>query len=301
MNLRFIEAFLWVARLQSFKGAAEKLHTTQAAISSRIATLESEIGARLFERDNRSVTLTYRGTELIPLAERMMELRERMRSSIGEKKDFTGTLRIGVIETVAHTWLPTLLSRFSQVYPRVTIELYSDITPGLREELLRGKLDCALLTEEIIEGFIENRRLAQLPMRWVAAPTLKVPDGALAFEDIMHLPIISFHRQSVVYKNILQLATERTELRVNFFSSLAAMISLTKAGFGIAPLPLPVIQKEIANGELRMLNVNPPLPPLPLVVSTRSDTASPVAEELALLAATVCDEFLQSLQRVLER
>ena len=73
MNLRFVEAFLWVARLKSFKGAAEKLHTTQAAISSRIATLEEELGARLFERDNRSVTLTFRGTELVPLAERMLE------------------------------------------------------------------------------------------------------------------------------------------------------------------------------------------------------------------------------------
>ena len=51
MNLRFIEAFVWVARLRSFTGAAEKLYTTQAAISSRIATLENDFGVKQFERD----------------------------------------------------------------------------------------------------------------------------------------------------------------------------------------------------------------------------------------------------------
>lgn len=50
MNLRFIEAFVWVARLHSFTAAAEKLYTTQAAISARIATLEEDFGVKLFER-----------------------------------------------------------------------------------------------------------------------------------------------------------------------------------------------------------------------------------------------------------
>jgi len=69
MNLRFIEAFVWVARLRSFRAASEKLHTTQTAISSRIASLESDFGVRLFERDKRTVTLTHSGEELLNYAE----------------------------------------------------------------------------------------------------------------------------------------------------------------------------------------------------------------------------------------
>ena len=61
MNLRFIEAFVWVARLRSFTAAAEKLYTTQAAISARIATLEDDFGVKLFERDKRTVALTHSG------------------------------------------------------------------------------------------------------------------------------------------------------------------------------------------------------------------------------------------------
>jgi DNA-binding transcriptional LysR family regulator len=53
LNLRFIETFVWVARLRSFTAAAEKLYTTQAAISARIATLEEDLGVKLFERETR--------------------------------------------------------------------------------------------------------------------------------------------------------------------------------------------------------------------------------------------------------
>jgi DNA-binding transcriptional LysR family regulator len=74
MNVRFLEAFVWVSKLGSFKAAADKLFTTQAGISSRIATLEQQFGVRLFERDHRAVTLTYQGSELLPYAERMIEL-----------------------------------------------------------------------------------------------------------------------------------------------------------------------------------------------------------------------------------
>ena len=94
MNLRFVEAFLWVARLKSFKAAAEQMHTTQAAISGRIATLEEELGTKLFERDNRSVKLTHRGAGLIPLAEKMLDLAAQMRQTVVVKEAVTGTLRL---------------------------------------------------------------------------------------------------------------------------------------------------------------------------------------------------------------
>ena len=71
MNLRFVETFLWVARLGSFSAAAERLHTTQAAISNRIATLERDLGIRLFERDVRCVRLTSLGQLAVPKAEEL--------------------------------------------------------------------------------------------------------------------------------------------------------------------------------------------------------------------------------------
>ncbi|MGH6637540.1 MAG: LysR family transcriptional regulator [Polaromonas sp.] len=303
MNVRFLEAFVWVSKLGSFKAAADKLHTTQAGISSRIATLEEQFGVRLFERDRRNVSLTYQGTELLPYAERMIELQARMYSAVGQTESFSGMLRIGAIETVVHTWLPDLLSRFAARYPNVTLELTSDITPRLRDDLLRGTLDCALLSEEITPGFIENRRIANYAMRWATSPTLaqQLPDGPLSFADIAEHPIISFHRESRVYRNIAQSAANCPNLRVSYFSSLAAMIDLTRSGFGIAPLPLAVIQNDVAQGRLVLLDLVPPPSPLPLVASVRMEPASPLAEALVVLAREASEYFTaHSAMNVLE-
>lgn len=293
MNVRFLEAFVWVAKLRSFKAAAEQLHTTQAGISSRIATLEEQFGVRLFERERRTVTLTYQGTELLPYAERMIELQARMYGAIGQTDSFSGMLRIGVIETVVHTWLPELLSRFVARYPNVTLELISDITPRLRDDLLRGALDCAILSEEITPGFIENRRIGTYAMRWATSPAVaaQLPQRTLAFADIARFPIISFHRESSVYRNIAQSAADCADLRVSYFSSLAAMVDLARAGFGIAPLPLAVIQRDVAEGRLALLDLAPPPLALPLVASVRMEPASPVAEAVVLLAREISERF----------
>lgn len=299
MNVRFLEAFIWVAKLGSFRAAAEKMHTTQAGISSRIATLEQQFGVRLFDREHRGVMLTYQGTELIPYAERIVEMQTRMMAAMGQADAFSGVLRIGVIETVAHTWLPDLLSRFAEKYPNATLELISDITTRLRDELLRGTIDCAILSEEITPGFIENRRIANFAMRWVASPglALKFPPGRLlSFADIAQQPIISFHRESGVYRNIAQNIGSCAQLRVSYFSSLGAMVDLTRAGFGAALLPLAVIQPDLSEGKLVLLDVDPLPIALPLVASVRLEPSSPLAEAVVRMAEAACNQFVANSQ-----
>ena len=97
MNLRFIEAFVWVARLRSFTAAAEKLYTTQAAISARIATLESDFGVKLFERDNRTVTLTHSGEDLLRYAEQLLGISARMLEAVSDRATYGGFIAVGVI------------------------------------------------------------------------------------------------------------------------------------------------------------------------------------------------------------
>jgi DNA-binding transcriptional LysR family regulator len=295
MNVRFLEAFVWVAKLGSFKAAADKMHTTQAGISSRIATLEQQFGVKLFDREHRGVLLTSQGTELMPYAERMIETQARMMAAMGQADAFSGMLRIGVIETVVHTWLPDLLSRFAEKYPNATLELISDITPRLRDDLLRGVLDCAILSDDITPGFIENRRIATFAMRWVASPglALKFPARSrLSFADIAEQPIISFHRESGVYRNIAQNAGGCANLRVSYFSSLGAMVDLTRSGFGTALLPLAVIQQDLSQGRLVALDVDPVPIALPVVASVRLEPASPLAEALVDMAQAANDQFV---------
>lgn len=299
MNVRFLEAFVWVARLGSFKAAADKMHTTQAGISSRIATLENQFGVRLFEREHRAVMLTYQGTQLLPYAERMIEVQTRMVQAMGQADSYAGMIRIGVIETVAHTWLPDLLSRFAERFPNATLALDSDITPRLRENLLRGVLDCAIMSEEITPGFIENRHIANFAMCWVASPALakKLPQDAkpLTFQDIAEHPIISFHRESRVYRNIALSASSCPNLRVNYISAMGPMLDLARIGFGTALLPLAVVRRDLESGVLVRLTLDTEPAALPLVASIRLEPAMPLADQLVNMAHSACAAYIEKV------
>ena len=102
MNLKFLETFIWVARLRSFSLAADKLHSTQAAISSRISVLEQDLGARLFIRDPRGVVLTREGERVMQYAERMTQTMTQLRASLKDEKSAFGTIRIGAMDSAIH-------------------------------------------------------------------------------------------------------------------------------------------------------------------------------------------------------
>ncbi|MEN9771296.1 MAG: hypothetical protein RLZZ180_2926, partial [Pseudomonadota bacterium] len=72
VNLRFLETFVWIARLGSFSKTAERLNSTLSAVSARMQALESELGVRLLERQGRSIRLTQQGRDALPIAERLL-------------------------------------------------------------------------------------------------------------------------------------------------------------------------------------------------------------------------------------
>ncbi|RYY63919.1 MAG: LysR family transcriptional regulator, partial [Comamonadaceae bacterium] len=186
MNLRFLEAFYWIAKLGSFSAAAAKLHATPAAISERIRTLEEDLGVRVFERDSRRVALTPQGQRLLPYAEQMLALRDAMKKTVQDTAGQTGIISLGVIESVVHTWLPEVLRELTAVYPGITVELSSDSTPRLKEELRADHLDLAILADEVDGELFESVPLAQDAMVWVAHPSIAgdVAD-AKAFEAML--------------------------------------------------------------------------------------------------------------------
>lgn len=141
MNLKFVETFVWVARLKSFRLTAEKLFTTQASISSRIAALEEEMGVRLFLRDSKGVSLTPEGQRVLEYAERIMDTLQSMKDVIRDPLQVRGRIRIGAMDTVIHTWLSPLVTRLMQQYPALEIELTADTASNLCSQLEKGYQD----------------------------------------------------------------------------------------------------------------------------------------------------------------
>ena len=132
IELRGIETFYWVATLGGFRAAATKLHTSQPAVSQRIAQLESGLGTRLLDRDTRGVRLTVKGQALLAHAERMLQMKQDMLMVARAQRAFSGRMCIGVVETIVQTWLPALLERVHSSFPDLVLELEVETTTLLR-------------------------------------------------------------------------------------------------------------------------------------------------------------------------
>ena len=291
MNLRFIEAFVWVARLRSFTAAAEKLFTTQAAVSARIATLEDDFGVKLFERDKRTVALTRSGEELLEYAEQLLGISARMLEAVSDRTTYEGFISVGVIEAVVHTWLPEMLKRLHHQFPKVRVEIHSYMTADLHKELLKGNIDLALTAETRANSAIQNSSICRFQLAWIVAPQATGNPRISDRELLNRLPILTFLRDSLVYRDVVAKLGPYCVARINPISSIAAMVSLVRTGYGLATLPRAAIAPELDSGQLIALAGVPELAPLPVIASRRRQSESPLASAAVRLAVEAAQAF----------
>ncbi|MEX1036340.1 MAG: LysR family transcriptional regulator, partial [Sneathiella sp.] len=270
INLTQLQTFLWVASLRSFRKTAEKMNTTQPAISSRIARLEETLGVRLFDRDTGFIHLTRKGLELLPYAEKLLRTSALLVDRISQDEDLAGLLRLGVSETIVHTFLSEFLSGLNLKFPAVEVEVVVDATVNLRRELVERSLDFAFLMGPVTDFQIENHDLIEFDVIWAAAPSLKiVTDRKLSLDELAASPLITYARNTRPYAELARQLRKNTELPARIFSSssLAAIHRMALDGIGIANLPRQMIQADLANGNLQEVQCEWRPPSLKFTVS----------------------------------
>ncbi len=147
MDLQTLQAFMLVAENNSFSQAAEKLHLTQPAVSKRIALLEEQLGAPLFDRIGRQVSLTEAGTALLPHAKAVQqELAAAERAVRDLSGEVAGELRLATSHHIGLHRLPPVLSRFSRDYPGVHIDIDFMDSEQAYELISQGKSELAVVT-----------------------------------------------------------------------------------------------------------------------------------------------------------
>lgn len=289
MNLKRIETFVLVATLRSFRKAAEQQFTTQPAISSRIASLEKELGVTLFDRDASPITLTAKGRELLPLAEKILLSTDQFQKRAENNALFTGTLRLGMSETVVQTWLTEFLRCFNSKFPRLDVDITVDVTPNLRHGLLDRTLDLAFLMGPISEPSVQNMQLCRYPLVWVASPSVGIPDQPLSLVELAQWPIITYARNTHPFGEIKEQFIHAGAVSPRFFtsSSLSACLRMTKDGLGVATLPTVIAKSQIERGHLRQVDCGWQPSPLSFTASYLHAPMNGSAEEAAKLAVEV--------------
>ncbi len=295
MNLKFLETFVWVARLKSFRLTADKLFTTQASISSRFAVLEGELGVKLFLRDSRGVKLTPEGLKVLDYAEQMIDTMQALKQSLETRSSKAGRVRIGVMDTVIHTWLSPLVAQITDHYPLLEIELVADTSLNLCDQLQKGFLDLILQTDLLRQESVRSLELASHPIGWIVASNSIYNREYASLAELARERIITYSKNSHPHQEVLSLMQANGVLapRLNCVNSVSAITRLLRDGFGIGALPPVLVSEELARGELTLLAIDQRPPNLQVVVSWR--VGAEWVEEIVTLCQHVVERYAQQV------
>ena len=285
MNLRFVEAFYWVATLKSVSRAAEKLFLTQSAMSARVAALEQELGVLLLDRRDKQFRLTVAGTRFMTYAQRLLELQREVKAEMGSGQDMVASLRIGAIESVLHSWLIPWIEKLRIEQPGLELELTVETTPVLMDQTQRGAQDIVFAALPAGGDGVRSEALTSMPMCFVGQ-ALQHRKRSYLLTELARQELLTFQRGSQPHVALVDALRQAgvANKRIHTISSISAMAQLVQGGFGVATLPLAAANRFVEVQGLRVLKCDVELPPLPIHASYRSDPATGLAE-MALKSA----------------
>ncbi|MEU0053533.1 LysR substrate-binding domain-containing protein [Streptomyces sp. NPDC006309] len=197
MELRQLEYFVAVAEEQNFTRAAERVHISQSGVSAQIRRLERELGAELFDRSARSVTLTVAGKAALEHARAALAAAEAVGQAVGEVTHLIrGRLTVGMVIGCTLTPLFDALAAFHEAHPGVEITLLEDSSDRLVEGVRSGAVDLALIgaataTPDGLEALtiISERLVAAVPAGHPLAKRRRV-----SLRDVIAYPIVCMPR-----------------------------------------------------------------------------------------------------------
>jgi DNA-binding transcriptional LysR family regulator len=289
LDFKSIETFLWVVKLGSFRGAAQRLNTTQPAISQRIAQLERELGVKLLNRDHRVASPTPSGRQMMIYAEKLIGLRSEMMAEVGDRSAMRGVLRLGVAETIVHTWLPKLVKSVNEIYPNLSLEIEVDITPNLSARLLAQEIELAFVVGPLSVSGMQSRVLCDYNIGFLASPALGLGNGPVGRHDLAKFPMITFPRKTRPYEAV-RAVFDRPDLppiRLHASASLATVIHMAIEGLGIAVIPAAIVENELAAGRLQLLDTDVKMAPLTFTASWLASPDVVAIERVAELAQQI--------------
>jgi len=215
-HLRILSYVDAVARSGSIRKAAEQLHVTASAVNRRIADLEDELGAPLFERLPRGMRLTAAGELFVHYLRRQTSDAERMRSQIEDLKGLRrGTVRIACSQALAFDFLPRAIAEFRRAYPQVTFDVKVVDHEYAMAALAAFDVDLVLVFRP---PFLPNfQPLMTLQQQLVAFMPKEHPLAAkhtLRLHDCAAYPL-ALPERSIGGRQLLDEVTARTGLRFN--------------------------------------------------------------------------------------
>ncbi|MEO8816489.1 MAG: hydrogen peroxide-inducible genes activator [Mycobacterium sp.] len=260
-----LRAFATVAEKHHFSLAAAGLGVSQSTLSQALSSLEAGLGVQLIERSTRRVFLTAEGELLLAHAQAVLEAAAGFSAAAAGVSDpLQGTMRLGLIPTVAPYVLPAVLAGLASRLPDLTLRVIEDQTERLLTGLREGAVDAALIAlPSAAHGITEipiydEDFVLALPPHHPLAGRRRVPSSALA-----DLPLLLLDEGHCLRDQTLEIcrnAGVRAELATTRAASLATAVRCVAGGLGVTLIPQTAVATEADRGGLSLAYFAAPRP-----------------------------------------
>lgn len=286
MELKQVLYFVRVAEQRSFSRAAELLDVSQPSLSRQVQALERTLGHHLLLRNGRGVEPTEAGTRFLAHARALLELAERAREDlVGLNDQPTGKVVLGLPPRIALAVTPAVVRLFRERFPQASIAVAEGLSAQMREALLTGRVELALLYDPPPSPQLVYESLYREDLVLVAAPALDPELSArVAVADLGGFPLIVPSLPNAI-RTLVERVCRKHGVRLNVTTEVDAVhtiLELAMQGQGYAILPRSAVTEFEREGRLSSAHVVSPSIRNDLVLAThRSRAGTRLAEGTA--------------------
>lgn len=287
-----LETLLWIHRLGTFAAAADRLNTTQPAISARVREIEHRLGINLFKRQGRRMILTVRGRNLVEQCEPLLNQLQHVLLAADGFSMSDGIVRMGIGEIAALSCVPACLANLKKQMPGVTFEVDVDLTVNLQQKVATGAIDLAVLVGPVTSPYMRSSSIGLVPMQWMCSSTLKknIMEKCLSSHEIFNqLPLWCLSRPSHLYEMMLEMVRSKGEStkNINTCNHVEALIENVAAGAGLGILPEPLARRYTSTGILVEIDLGIQASPIEFFVVIPSSEEDPLLNEIFMRMSTM--------------
>ncbi len=283
-QLRYFEA---VAAQCHFGRAADVVGISQPALSMQIKELEEILGVALFERDARQVRLTRFGEEFAPRARDILRSVDEVGDLARLAQDsMAGSVRLGVIPTIAPYLLPSFIGHLTRDHPTLNINVRETLTPKLISELAEGRIDAAIVALPVSEPSFEEVALFEEDFVLVR-PASDAGRPVPAADDLAKMKLLLLEEGHCFRDQALAFCSLRSPLQRDGLdgSSLSTLVQLVGAGIGVTLIPQMAMKVETRSANVAVSEFPHPSPKRTIGMIWRK--SSPLSDQFRVIAQTV--------------
>ena len=259
MDLRGLQIFIEVAELKSFTRAGERLGYSQPTISFQIRQLEQELGVPLFDRIGHTVSLTDAGREALQYAQRICNLSQEMTLGARQDREITGSIRIGMADSLCTPLIATDFARFRAAYPKISLKICNAGTDELIRMLDHNEIDlvCTLDSHVYNTAYVIASE-EEIGVHFVVSahnPLARVK--RVKVQDLLDQPFL-LTEKGMSYGRMMdeRLAADSLEVQAALETGRADVLCrLVEEDMGISFLPDYVTEDSVREGKLKRLEV----------------------------------------------